>query len=333
MIVRGIIAAGLLWANPLRAQLSTADTMPLARVELTAPAGLQRETTSPADTARPRAGAATARWCQPGRRGRRAARAAIAGVFVGGNLGLYEYFRRAWWSGERADFFFNNDWNGPFRDQDKLGHMYGGYVLSEAGRELLKAACVSDRKAAVWGTVYAAAFQLQIEVWDGTQARYGFSPPDLLFNSIGQGISLAHGLWPATSAVRPTFSYSPTMALRRTQQGLIPGELRPTVDYAGQTYWLSVDVDTLLRGRARRLWPGILRASVGHSTANWTNLQTGANEWANRRWFLSLDLDPLRLPGQHPAWVATKKVLRHYRYPAPALEITTNGVRGIRWRR
>lgn len=286
-----------------------------------------------ADTASPRAGAPTARWCRGGTVGRRAARATVAAVFVGGNLGLYEYFRRAWWSGQRADFFINNDWGGPFRDQDKLGHFFGGYVLSEAGRELLQAACISERKAAVWGAIYAAAFQLQIEIWDGTQARYGFSPPDLLFNTFGQGMSLAHGLWPRTRAVLPTFSYSPTQALRLTQQGAIPGDLRPTVDYAGQTYWLSVDVDTLLRGRPKRWWPGLLRLSVGHSVSNWTNLQTGVPETGQRRWFLSLDLDPMRLPGQHPAWVAAKKVLRHYRYPAPALELTSRGLRGIPWRR
>ena len=133
--------------------------------------------------------ATTPQWCRNNGTSKRIAQTAVTGTFIGGNLALYEYFRRAWWSGERAPFFLNYDWDGNFRDQDKLGHAMGGYLLAEGGRELLEAACMSEKKATLWAVVYAAAFQMQIEVWDGTQARYGFSPPDLLFNTIGQGIS------------------------------------------------------------------------------------------------------------------------------------------------
>lgn len=270
-------------------------------------------------------------WCGKGSRGRRAAQVAVAGTFVGGNLGLYEYFRRAWWSGEKSDFFINNDWDGFFRDQDKLGHLIGGYLLSEGGRELLEAACMSERKATVWAVAYAAAFQLQIEVWDGTQANYGFSPPDLLFNTIGQGISLSHAFFEPMRAVMPTMSYNRTTALRNVQAGRIPGDLRPTVDYSGQTYWVSVDVDTLLPARAKRLWPNLLRFSVGHTITDWINPTTGEFVRAQRRIMLSLDIDPLKLPGNAPWWVAVKKGLRHYHFPAPALEIRSSGIRGVAW--
>ena len=273
------------------------------------------------------------RWCGTGAKGRRIAQSAVAGTFVGGNLGLYEYFRRAWWSGERAPFFLNYDWDGNFRDQDKLGHLIGGYLLSEGGRELLKAGCMSEKKAAIWATVYAAAFQLQIEVWDGTQARYGFSPPDLLFNTVGQGLSLSHAFVPPMRAVMPTVSYRQTQALRNTQAGVIPGDLRPTVDYSGQTYWLSVDVDTLLPVRAKRYWPDMLRFSIGHSITDFIDPRTGADIRAQRRIMLTLDIDPLKLPGQAPWWVTVKKGLRHYHFPSPAIELRSGGVRGHAWYR
>jgi uncharacterized protein YfiM (DUF2279 family) len=273
------------------------------------------------------------RWCAKGASGRRLAQSAVGATFVGGNLALYEYFRRAWWSGTKAPFFVNYDWDGSFRDQDKLGHLIGGFLLSEGGRELLQAACMSEKKATIWAVAYAAAFQLQIEYWDGTQAKYGFSPPDLLFNTIGQGLSLSHAFVPAMRAVMPTMSYRRTQALRNVQAGRIPGDLRPTVDYSGQTYWLSVDVDTLLRGRAKELWPGLLRVSVGHTISDWVNPATGDFVRAQRRFMLSLDLDPLKLPGQAPWWVTIKKGLRHYHFPSPALEITSGGVRGRGWHR
>jgi hypothetical protein len=44
-------------------------------------------------------------------------RVGVGAVFVGGNAALYSYFKRAWWSGEKADhFFFHADWDQDFRD-------------------------------------------------------------------------------------------------------------------------------------------------------------------------------------------------------------------------
>ena len=272
-------------------------------------------------------------WCNTGRRGRRVAQSAVAGVFVGGNLALYQYFRRAWWSGERAPFHLNYDWNGYFRDQDKAGHLLGGYLLSEGGRELLESACMSEKKATLFAVAYAAAFQLQIEIWDGTQAKYGFSPPDLLFNTIGQGLSLSHAFVPALRAVMPTFSYSETQALRNVSAGRIPGDLRATVDYSGQTYWLSVDVDTLLPRAARKVWPDLLRLSFGHSISDWVDPNTGAFIRAQRRFLITLDIDPLKLPGHAPWWMSVKKGLRHYHFPSPAIEFRNGRVKGVPWHR
>ena len=281
----------------------------------------------------PTVSAITPQWCRNGGKGKRLAQTAVAVTFVGGNLALYEYFRRAWWSGVRAPFYVHYDWGGNFRDQDKLGHMLGGYLLSEGGRELLQAACMSEKKAALWGVAYAAAFQLQIEVWDGTQARYGFSPPDLLYNTIGQGISLSHAFVKPMRAVMPTISYARTQALKNTQAGLIPGDLRTTVDYSGQTYWLSVDVDTLLPKGAKRYWPDLLRFSIGHTITDFIDPTSGADIRAQRRIMLTLDIDPLKLPGNAPWWVAVKKGLRHYHFPSPALEFRSGGVKAVPWHR
>lgn len=261
---------------------------------------------------------------------RRASRAVAVTGFVGANAALYEYFRRAWWSGEHSDFHVQNDWDGYFRDQDKFGHMLGGFHLANGGRVLLEAACVSPRRAALWGAAYAAAFQLQIEIWDGYQERYGFSPADLLANTAGAGLALAHHAYPKSRAVIPTFSYAQTTALKQVDR--TASDLRPTVDYSGQTYWFSADVDALLPQRAKPYWPGILRLSVGHSITDWVDPQTGGFLRAQRKILVSLDVDPRKLPGDHPAWRAVKTALAYYHFPAPALQLTPS-VRGIPWYR
>jgi uncharacterized protein YfiM (DUF2279 family) len=277
-----------------------------------------------------------AQWVEPCTQGSRpATRAAVGGVFVGGNAALYEYFRRAWWSGERSEFTVRSDWDLAFRDQDKLGHFLGGYQLARVGQDLLETACVGGRKAAWWGAAYAAAFQLQIEVWDGYQEKYGFSPPDLIFNTAGAALVVAQQEAPAMRAFKPTISYARTDAVKHAADfpaGSVGRELRTTVDYAGQTYWISTDVERLLPDGAKRYWPGLVRFSVGHSVTDWIEPETGATIRGRRKIVLSLDIDPEKLPGNHPLWRQVKHQLSYYRFPAPALVIAPTA-RGVAWYR
>ena len=254
--------------------------------------------------------------------GRPGTRAVVGAVFVGGNAALYEYFRQAWWSGERADFHVNNDWGMQFRDQDKLGHALGGYHLTRISSGMLKTACVGPRKAVWWGAAYAAAFQLQIEVWDGMQDKYGFSPPDLLFNTAGAALAVAQHETPRLRVVKPTISYARTEALKRTPEG---SELRPTVDYSGQTYWASFDVDAMLPEAQRRWWPGIVRFSVGRTITDWVDPAAQRTQKASNLLVLSLDLDAEKLPGDNAVWRQVKHQLSYYRFPAPAIVIGPGG--------
>jgi hypothetical protein len=255
----------------------------------------------------------------------KAVRAGVGGAFIGGNAYLYHYFKKAWWSGERADrFFFHADWDQWFRDQDKFGHMLGGYHLSRIGYAGLREACVGHKKAMFWSAAYAAAFQLQIEIFDGRFEKYGFSYADMIANTSGQALALMQQVDPRWRAVKPTFSYHRTRALVNTENGLLPGaELRPSTDYSGQTYWLSADVNRLLPDAAKPYWPPFIRLSLGHSITDWvTSEPPGSTVRAKRKLVLSLDLDPEKLPGDFPLWRSIKHTLSYYRFPAPALVLT-----------
>jgi hypothetical protein len=253
-----------------------------------------------------------------------AVRTGVASAFVGGNAYLYHYFKRAWWSGERAPhFFFHADWDQWFRDQDKFGHMLGGYHLARFGHAGLRAACVSQKKAVIWSAAYAAAFQLQIEIFDGMYKKYGFSYADMIANTTGQAFSVLQELHPGLRAIKPTISYHKTRALMNMENGTIQsGELRPSLDYSGQTYWFSADMTKLLPEGTREYWPPFLRFSVGHSITDWIDPETGAVERAKRKIILSLDFDPEKLPGNAPLWKSIKHTLSYYHFPAPALELT-----------
>jgi len=251
-------------------------------------------------------------------------RSGVATAFVGGNAYLYHYFKKAWWSGERAPhFFFRADWDQEFRDQDKFGHMFGGYHLARVGYAGLRAACVSDKKAIFWSAAYAAAFQLQIEIFDGMFKKYGFSYADMIANTTGQTLAVMQELHPGLKWLKPTISYHKTRALKNQESGAIDAnDLRPSLDYSGQTYWFSADINSLLPDGAKDYWPAFIRFSVGHSVTDWISPETGFPQRAKRKIILSLDFDPEKLPGNAPLWKSIKHTLSYYHFPAPALELT-----------
>jgi hypothetical protein len=246
-------------------------------------------------------------------------RAGVGGAFVGGNAYLYHYFKKAWWSGDPAPhFFFHADWDLEFRDQDKFGHLLGGYHLARIGYAGLRESCVGEKKAIIWSAAYAAVFQLQIEIFDGRFKKYGFSYADMIANTVGQALAVAQELHPALKSIKPTFSYHRTRALKNN----VSTELRPSLDYAGQTYWLSADMSQLLPNRAKQYWPSFIRLSAGHSVTDWINPATGEAQRAKRRIALALDFDPEKLPGSAPIWRSIKHTLSYYHFPSPALELT-----------
>jgi len=279
------------------------------------------------------AGAQNPRQCPLSKRQAEFARPAVASAFVAGNVELWSYFKRAWWSGEKAPhFFFRSDWDEDFRDQDKFGHLLGGYQLSRAGYESLRAACVSPKKALITGVAYAAFFQLQIEIFDGMYKKYGFSYADMIANTTGQTLEAMQELHPHLKWLKSTISYSQSDAMRNRAN--FPGatELRRSLDYSGQTYWFAADLPALLGARATRYWPSLLRLSLGHSITDWINPVTGASQRAKRKLLVSIDLDPEKLPGQNRIWKAVKHELSYYHFPSPALQLTPS-LRGIDWYR
>jgi hypothetical protein len=269
--------------------------------------------------------------CSARRENLTAIRTGVATSFVAGNVYLWHYFKKAWWSGEKAPhLFFHADWDQDFRDQDKFGHMFGGYHLTRLGHDALKYACVSEKKARLTSAAYAIFFQTQIEIFDGHYKKYGFSYADELANATGMTLAIAQEKHPWLRAIKPTISYHETQALKNRAQ--YTTELRPSLDYSGQTYWFSFDVNALLPDDKKQFWPSALRVSAGHSITDWVSPVTGKNQRAQRKLLLSIDLDPEKLPGNNHLWMQIKHQLSYYHIPAPALQFTPT-FKGIKWYR
>lgn len=269
--------------------------------------------------------------CSARRENLTAIRAGVGTAFVASNAYLWHYFKKAWWSGEKAPhLFFRADWDLAFRDQDKFGHVFGGYHLTRVGHDALKYACVSEKKAQLISAAYALFFQTQIEIFDGHYKKYGFSYADELANASGMVLAVAQARHPWVKAIKPTMSYHETAALRN--RGRYATELRPSLDYSGQTYWFSTDINALLPDDKKQFWPAALRLSVGHSITDWVSPIDGHEMRAKRKLLISIDLDPEKLPGDNHLWKEIKHQMSYYHLPAPALQLTPS-LKGLKWYR
>lgn len=97
-------------------------------------------------------------------------------------------FKWDWGSGRFAfrneGYFGENTGNGG---ADKAGHLWSTYTLSNINMHFLQKKGVENYKE--YGILLAWANMLVVELGDGISKTYGFSNEDLLFNSIGSGIS------------------------------------------------------------------------------------------------------------------------------------------------
>ena len=229
--------------------------------------------------------------------------AAVAGGNAALGLGVMEAQRRRWWEGRSPRFHFQNDWNYVLWT-DKLGHFYAARGFTQYYGTTLQWAGLPEKRARLWGAGAAFTNMLFFEVLDGFGPQWGFSTGDLLFNTLGVGYGVAQGVVPVLEAVHLKASYYPS--------GWEDKNI--TDDYAGQTWWLTVNPHRL---GARRL-PPWLSVAAGYAARE-------RDEWdflTERHVFVGLDIEPAGLPIRGKVWEAMVPWPRLIHFPAPAVRIT-----------
>jgi hypothetical protein len=248
----------------------------------------------------------------------------------------FKYFDRAWYQGQkRGSIRWLNDWGGDtYVNMDKGGHFMGGLVMSEALGEAYVWSGFGPRTAAALGTLTSWAALLEIEMRDAYFDQWGFSIPDFAFNTAGAAIPLMYELLPASRAIRFKFSYWPSRLYRdRKERSLEP--VRPHTDYViddyeGTTFWMSLTVEEILRGKARDAWPDFLGVALGYGASglHGSNVKSRGRERefldlpnARPEIFLALDYDLRQLPANGPVWGSLKQYLNWIHLPAPTIRL------------
>ena len=261
-------------------------------------------------------------------------------ALVGGGVSVFRYlgFRymdRAWYQGEKLGHFrWINDWGGEtYLNMDKGGHFMGGLALAQTFAEAYAWCGLGGRSAALLGTLSSWAALLEIEMRDAQFDQWGFSIPDFFANSLGAGVPLLHTYFPATRDLRFKFSYYPSaLYLDRDERRAAD---RPHVehlidDYQGMTFWMTLALNQLLRGRAEEIWPDFLGLGLGYGVTglHGSNVKSkGPDKYygnlpaARPEIFIALDYDARFLPGRGRIWNHIKTRLNLIHFPAPALRI------------
>lgn len=244
-----------------------------------------------------------------------------ATVYTISMVGLNEVWYK---ENARNRFHFFND-NREWKQVDKVGHFYSSFYISALSARSVNQCGISSSKSALIGTLTGFAALLTIEVFDGYSAAYGASAGDLLANAGGSSFYwLQQNLWNEVR-LQPKFSFhrSDYASLRPTVLGdSFSKELLK--DYNGQTYWLSIDVDTFIR------FPKWLNLAVGYGAEKMIYARDNQNQLVGftpiRQYYLAFDLDLTSINTRSRFLKSVFTLLSAIKFPAPTCTVTKEGI-------
>jgi hypothetical protein len=106
----------------------------------------------------------------------------------------------------------------------------------------------------------------------------------------------------------------------------------PLKDYDGFTYWLGFTVEDFLPDDAKPYWPDWLGIAVGYGAAKTFKGKNSYNTDSNniglgdQEWYIALDYDLRKLPGDSEFLKFLKDSLNLIHWPAPAIRFSPTGI-------
>jgi len=225
------------------------------------------------------------------------------------------YVQNAWWKGYRGPFHFKEDLHYA-RNVDKVGHFYAGMLTSFLGGRAMEWSGFRPEKAVWYGALIGTAFELYVEVQDGFSTLWGFDRVDAAADIAGAFFPVAKYYAPFLENVDVKFSYLPSNA-EPPRGGPFQNQKRLVVDdYEGQRFWLSFKAKNLLPNPLKSVWPDFLGIALGLGVRD---LQHNGGQL---EWYVALDYDLTKLPGESGFLKAVKEGLNFIHLPSPAIRIS-----------
>ena len=251
----------------------------------------------------------------------------LGGVYLGAIVFLHIHQQNAWWSGQRGNFHFEEDWVSALQ-VDKAGHSFGGYFASYLMSEGLMTSGFSWKDATLWGSVFGLAYQTYVETEDGFATEWGFSPSDWYFDALGPLFFLSQHYVPALQNITPKWQYIPS---EWTGEPVIQRVRTFIDDYNSSTFWWSVNVYNILPDNLKKYWLPWLNIAVGYG-ADAVDVKVDPNgppdQLSERRYVIGLDYNLVKLlPDGGSFWNWFRQTLNFIKLPAPAIEFTPSNTK------
>ncbi len=253
----------------------------------------------------------------------------VPGVSIAGMAGVYAAFIKPWWSGEKQGFRIKFDWiNNYWLEMDKLGHFYSNIQATRLSAAMFQFAGVSRKKALWIGFANSTLLYTAFELTDAGFADWGFSVPDVVANLLGAFYPIAQEYYPLLKHFNFKMSYAPSKFFQNPDVADTPGFINYhphqylVGDYDGMKYWLSTDVNWMLPSNLKSVWPDWLNIAGGYSAYNLPQANHAIKE---RRFYISLDCNLEKLPGNSSFLKTLKSILNTIHLPAPAVHFSSHG--------
>ena len=228
----------------------------------------------------------------------------------------------------KSNFHFIND-NGEWLQMDKMGHMTTSYYSGVAGIKAYQWTGMSRKKAIWYGGMTGSLFLTIIEILDGYSEEWGASSGDLIANTTGSLLAIGQALKWNEQRIQLKYSYRPSQWAEENPEQLGENHIqRALKDYNGQTYWLSLNLKSLLNVQDEN-FPDWLSLSFGHSGNKMTEpYQEDEKENGNwhpkikRQFLLSLDVDLTKIKTKNKVLNSMLHAFGFLKFPMPTLEFT-----------
>tara|TARA_B100000674_G_scaffold213924_1_gene175369 strand:- start:3826 stop:4710 length:885 start_codon:yes stop_codon:yes gene_type:complete len=244
---------------------------------------------------------------------------AVESAFYIGGLSYLQYI---WYADkERVPFHYYND-NKGWLQMDKWGHALTAYKESFTGYYGLRRAGVKKKKALIYGGPLGFFLQAPIEVFDGLYEGWGFSWGDMWANTAGSALLVGQELAYSDQIVKLKMSYQ-----RSKMADLKPWYLGENqfesffYDYNGHTYWLSANLNRVVRDKKIPDW---VNFAVGYSGENmfgeFENSVSFSSYQRYRQYYFSFDIDWTKIPTKYKLIRMVLDAMMIVKLPFPALE-------------
>jgi hypothetical protein len=250
-------------------------------------------------------------------------------------LGLL-WLSSTWYNSYTAFHFFDDLFEWEYLD--KIGHFFTSFYLGLfAYQQFGNGPKLDSSIQKKWLCYTGFVLLFPIEILDGFSMNYGASVFDLAANLFGSIFCMYHLDHKNVSAIKPKFSFHRTaLAIMRPEMLGSSFVQQVVKDYNGQTYWLSIDINSVT---GRQIVPNWMLLTIGYGAEGllgghdnvWQNREAKTIDYSNiartKRFFISVDLNVAVLRSKSKLFFYLFAPFVLLKFPAPAIEI--NAERGV----